>query len=140
MLAEISGEEQRLFEALRALKAAWPMGGWSWDSRLQSVASSFGAMQTPAARAAVALGLPTVWTHDTIQSAPERIQDISHRFDGVRKGQMLLTGGNVDGLLAFGLWWPWGTSETISLRIGLDDVDEIRSQHGRFRAIFGVTM
>jgi hypothetical protein len=139
-MAEISADEQRLFSALRALKAAWPMGGFSWDSRLSSVASSFGAMQTQAARAAVALGLPTAWTHETIQTAPERIADIANRYDGVRRGQLLFTGGDVEGLLAFGLWWPWGTSETISLRVGLDGVDESRSQHGRFRDIFGVQL
>jgi hypothetical protein len=131
--------ERELFTGLRALKAAWPMGGWSWDSRLSSIASSFGAHHSVSARTAVALGLPTIWTRETIPTAPGRIQAIAERYEGVRKGQLLLTGGRVDSLLAFGLWWPWETSETVSLRIGLDDVEENSAQFSRFCAIFGVT-
>jgi len=132
--------EQVLFTALKALKSAWPMGGWSWDSRLASVASSFAIHHAANARAAVDRGLTTVWTVDNIRAAPARVQAIAERYEGVRKGQMLLTGGDVDSLLAFGLWWPWEMSETISLRVGLADVDESRSQHARFRAIFGVSL
>ena len=132
--------ERELFAGLRALKAAWPMGGWSWDSRLSSIASSFGAHHSASARSAVEKGLPTVWTRETISTAPSRIQAIAERYEGVRKGQMLLTGGRVDSLLAFGLWWPWETSETVSLRVGLDEVEENSAQYVRFCSIFGVSL
>ncbi len=132
--------EQTLFTALRALKAAWPMGGWSWDSRMASIASSFGTHLADRARAAVEAGLPTAWNSETIKSAPPRIRAVADRYDGVRRGQLLYTGGHPDDVLAFGLWWPWETSETISLRVGLADVDEARSQHARFRAIFNVEL
>ncbi len=116
------------------------MGGWSWDSRLATIASSFAVHHAVNARAAADRALITVWAADTIRSAPARVRAIAEQYDGVRKEQLLLTGGNVDSLLAFGLWWPWEMSATISLRVGLADVDESRSQHARFRAIFGVSL
>jgi len=115
------------------------MGGWSWDSRLMSAASSFGAHHAPAARAAVDKGLPTAWTVDTIRSAPERVKALATRYDGVRKGQLLLTGGDVDSLLSFGLWWPWEASETISLRVGLADIEPNHPYYTRFFGIFGIS-
>ncbi len=132
--------ERVVFAGLRALRQGWPMGGFSWDSRLNSVASSFPIHLEPRARAAATEGLPTVWGPADLKKAPPRIQSLAEHYGGVRSGQLLLTAGYPDGLLAFGLWWPWGTSETISLRVGLADVDAARSQHARFRDIFGVTL
>ena len=140
MAAGTTEDETPLFDGLKALKAAWPMGGWSWDSRLSSVASSFAVHHAANARAAVDKAFTAAWTVDTIKTAPDRVRAIAERYEGVRRGQLLLTGGDVGGLLAFGLWWPWETSETISLRVGLADVDESRSQHARFRTIFGVSL
>jgi hypothetical protein len=140
MAAGTTLDEKPLFDGLKALKAAWPMGGWSWDSRLSSVASTFAVHHSPSARAAVDKAFTAAWTVDTIKTAPERVRAIAERYEGVRRGQLLLTGGDVNGLLAFGLWWPWETSETISLRVGLADVDESRSQHARFRDIFSVSL
>lgn len=139
-MATTTDAEKPLFDALRALKAAWPMGGWSWDSRMASVASSFPVHQAENARAAADKAFTTAWTTESIAVAPSRVRAIAERYDGVRRGQLLLTGGDVGSLLAFGLWWPWETSTTISLRVGLADVDESRSQHARFRDIFGVSL
>lgn len=115
------------------------MSGWSWDSRLSSAASSFPAHSAAAARAAIERGLPTVYSKDTINAAPERVQALAARYDGVRKGQLLVTGGDLDALLAFGLWWPWEESETISFRVGLADVDQSHRLYQRLFDIFGIT-
>ncbi len=115
------------------------MKGWSWDSRLSCVASSFGAHNAADARAAIAKGLPTQWTHETISGAPERIQALASRYDGVRKGQLLVTGGHEDALLSFGMWWPWEESATISFRVGLD-VDQSHHHYARVFTIFGISL
>ena len=44
---------------------------------------------------------------------------------------------NVAGVLAYGLWWPWGDGVTISLRIGLD-IGVMDEPYPRFREVFGV--
>ena len=57
----------------------------------------------------------------------------------MRQGQLILAAGPFAGLHAFGLWWPWGDNETISLRVGLCDVDPNREPYVRFRDVFGVS-
>jgi len=138
-VASTDESSERVFAGLQALKNAWPMTGWSWDSRLSSVASSFATHHIEAARAAIAPALPTIWTRDTIGSAPERVRALADRYDGVRKGQMLVTSSDLEGLLAFGLWWPWEESTTISFRVGLAEVDPSQKHYARLFAIFGVS-
>jgi hypothetical protein len=58
----------------------------------------------------------------------------------VRTGQRVLSQGPLDGLTAYGLWWPWGNGKTVSLRIGLADVDPGVEPFLKFRNLFGVTI
>ncbi len=131
---------QPIFDALGKLKRAWPTRGWTWDSRLGCVTSSFTVDQEPQARAAVADTMPAHYTQASIARAPRAIQEIVERAGGLRPSQLVLSLGPSAGLLVFGLWWPWGDGQTISLRVGLADVDPIKEPNGRFRELFGVTL
>ncbi|MCL2726451.1 MAG: hypothetical protein FWD69_18685 [Polyangiaceae bacterium] len=130
---------QPLFESLGRMQASWPTRGWSWDSRLMCCTSSFSSEQEPAARAAAALALKHQWTQTTLARAPQALRDAVEHAGGVRAGQLILSSGLVSGLLAYGLWWPWGDAETVSLRVGLADVDPNKEPFIRFRDLFGVT-
>ena len=129
-----------LARGLGKLRAAWPAGGWSWDGRLACVASAFGAEFEADARAATVLGLPDEWTPAGLATAPERLRTLAARFGDVRQGQLLFTGGPLEGLFAFGLWWPWGNGQTVSLRVGLADVDTSREPTPQFCELFKVSM
>ena len=130
---------QPLFDSLGRMKAAWPTRGWSWDPRLHAVTSSFTTEQEPAARISVQMALQTEWTSATIIRAPQSLRDVAERAGGVRPGQTALSTGPISGLLAYGLWWPWGDGETVSLRVGLADVDPNREPYIRFRDVFSVS-
>jgi len=130
---------QPMFESFTRMKAAWPTRGWSWDPRLLCCTSSFTTEQEPAARKATQMALATEWTTATIARAPQSLRDIVERSGGVRQGQLVLSAGPVNGLSGYGLWWPWGDGETVSLRVGLADVDPNREPYLRFREVFGVT-
>jgi hypothetical protein len=129
-----------VFEGLKKLRAGWPMRGWSWDTRLSCVTSSFGVQFEAEARAAAAQGLPAEWTASSLLRAPPRLRELADKYGDVRSGQLLFTGGSLDGNFAFGLWWPWGNGATISLRVGLADVHVNRDPSPRFREMFGVEM
>jgi hypothetical protein len=129
-----------LSHGLAKLRASWPAGGWSWDGRLACVASAFGTQFEAEARAATAMGLPVEWTTASLLTAPERLKALATRFGDVRQGQLLFTGGALEGLFAFGLWWPWGNGQTISLRVGLADVDPSREPTPQFCELFKVSM
>jgi hypothetical protein len=130
---------QPLFESLGRMKGSWPTRGWSWDPRLSCVTSSFTTEQEPAARTATKMALQNEWNAQTIVRAPQQLRDVVERCGGVRQGQLVLSTGPINGLMVFGLWWPWGDGETTSLRVGLADVDPNREPYGKFRDVFNVT-
>lgn len=130
---------QPLFDGMAKLKGGWPTRGWSWDSRFMCITSSFTVEQEPKARAAVALAMTREYTSTSIVGAPQALRDVVERCGGVRSGQLVLSAGPVMGLMAFGLWWPWGDAETISFRLGLVDVDPGRDPYQKFRDVFGVS-
>jgi hypothetical protein len=130
---------QPLFESLARMKASWPTRGWSWDPRLLACTSSFTTEQEPAAKKATTMALQNEWNAATIVRGPQQLRDVVERAGGIRQGQLVLSTGPMNGLLVYGLWWPWGDGETVSLRVGLADVDPNREPYVRFRDVFGVT-
>ncbi|MDB4996130.1 MAG: hypothetical protein JWM74_3562 [Myxococcaceae bacterium] len=129
-----------LFEGLKRLRANWPTKGWSWDTRLACVTSSFSTEFQDKARAAAGEALTIEWTPSTLAKAPTPLREIVDRSGGLRAGQLLLAGGVPGGKTAFGLWWPWGDGFTISCRVGLVGVDPEREPYPRFREVMGVTL
>ena len=117
-----------IFEALSRLKTSWPKRGWSWDSRFETVASTFGTDLLSEAKASAALALPHVWTDKTLASASPSLRELAKKTGGVRAAQMLLSADPQGILQPFGLWWPWEDGRTISLRIGLDNASSDQKQ------------
>ena len=131
---------QPVLEKMKKLKESWPSRGWSWDGRLVTIASSFSVEFEAKARASVKLALPTEWVSSTLSTAPQRLRDAVEKTGGLRGGQFLFGGDPVGSIIPFGLWWPWGDAETISLRIGLAEVDGQREPFPRLRDVFGVAL
>jgi hypothetical protein len=125
-----------LFTALLLLKEHWPMGGWSWDSRLSCVSSSFSMVSELDARRALSSALRFRWTDRTIDTAPPAVQDLAEATGGVREGQELFATEEFDGSIAFALWWPWGDENTISVRAGVAGA-RISDEEPRLREVFG---
>jgi hypothetical protein len=128
---------QELFEGLERLKAKWPAQDWTYDRRLKCVASSIPISLEPAARAAMTEVLPAFFSAQTLADAPENVRKLAEGCGGVRSSQLLFW-GNPSGPGAFGLWWPWGDGTTVSLRIGLHDVDLPKERYPKLRDIFGI--
>jgi hypothetical protein len=136
----LSEQWEQLLTAGKRMKAEWPSRGWTWDTRLLCIASSFSAQFEAKARAAMANLLREEFTPATLAKAPQRLRDVAERSGGLRTGQLLLAGGPFGYTTAYGLWWPWGDGETISLRVGLVDVDEMREPWVSFRDVMGVSL
>ena len=126
-----------LFESLARFRQAWPKRGWSWDTRLSCVASSFGMDLVDEAKTTLQAPFPHSWTHRTIARAPAVVQQIADRTGGIRNDQVLYSTEPHGGVIAFGLWWPWGDDTTISYRIGI--VGGAYDLEDRLRDTFGVT-
>ena len=111
------------------------MGGWSWDSRLSCVSSSFSLTVSKDARRALTSALRFRWTERTIDRAPPAVQEVAQATGGVREGQELYATEEFDGSIAFALWWPWGDEQTVSVRAGLAGA-RISDEELRLREVF----
>jgi len=128
-----------LFAGLRELRASWPARGWSWDTRLTCVTSSFSVQLEGDARMSAAKAFANEWTMATIGKAPTALRELAERTGGLRSGQMVLCSAMAGSAFAYGLWWPWGDGMTTSVRIGLggpsaSSADVLQ----RLRDVFGV--
>jgi hypothetical protein len=116
------------------LKQSWPARGWSWDRRFECIASTIAVEFRDEAWRAARAQLPTVWTERTLPEAPKEVLTVAEATGGVRSDQFLLCTELVDGMLLYGLWWPWGGEGTnISMRVGVsgwvtyDDHEALRN-------------
>lgn len=131
---------QPTLDSLKKLKSNWPARGWSWDSRLVCITSSFHMDHAQKARTAALEAMSTEWTASTLPNAPPRVRDFVERTGGLRSGQFIVVGQPTGGLTAFGLWWPWNDNDTISFRVGFLDVDANEEPYPTLRDSFGVTL
>ena len=129
-----------LVESFRKLRADWPTRGWSWDGRFSCLASSFDSEFATRARAAAQLALPNQWIHGTLGTASPVLRELAEQTGGLRPGQTLFASAAIGRSHAYGLWWPWRDSTSISLRIGLVGPDFSERHNARLRDVFGVTL
>src|SRR5262252_4382669 len=95
---------EQLFAALRRLRTGWPSRGWSWDSRMTCITSSFSTEFETKARAAIGEALSNEWTSSAVSKAPAGLREYVDRYGGLRSGQVLYSSGTLGGsLVAFGL-------------------------------------
>jgi hypothetical protein len=123
---------------MKDLRASWPSRGWSWDSRLSCVTSSFSVELEPKARSALGIVLLSEWTATSIRRAPAGIRELADRTGGVRSGQSVFARAVAGDSFAYGLWWPWGDGMTTSMRIGIGGPDATDSALQELRDAFGV--
>jgi hypothetical protein len=125
---------QPLVERLTLLRDSWPTPPWTWDGRFKTIAASFSDELEPKARASAMHAFPRGWTVKSLDKAPAEMKAIAERTGGLRSGQRLLGGDELFAATLFGLWWPWGSGDTITLRIGIPMSTLRASRCSRFAA------
>ncbi len=137
-----SPEWEPIFAALATLKREWPARGWSWDTRLVCVTSSFAGEFVEPARTALKKAFQAEYTSKTVTTAHPYLQEVGERAGGVRANQAAYaaTPAPIAHLLVFGLWWPWNDQETVSVRVGIAKLEANDDPYPRFREIFGVSV
>jgi len=127
-------------DVLMPLRAAWPSPGWTWDGRFECATSSCPVGQADAVRAAVLAVLPAEWTLESILSAPPEVGALARRVGGLRSGQLLFTGGATGATsVPFGLWWPWGNGQTVSVRLGVHVAERPPELSAELRTRFAIS-
>lgn len=129
---------QLLLDRLVLLRDSWPNPPWSWDGRFHTIAASFSDDQQPLVRASAMNAFPRGWTTKSLENAPPEMQAIAERTGGLRQGQRLLAGDELFAPKLYGLWWPWGSGDTITLRIGIDGIIGATEPMVAIRRMFAV--
>jgi hypothetical protein len=120
---------------LARLKATWPAPVWEWDARFATVGSSFAIELEPEVRESARIAFPRGWTAKSIDTAPEPFRALA-ASTGLRSTQRVLGGDELTAAALFGLWWPWGRGEKITLRIGLMNLAPTADPIPRIRKLF----
>jgi hypothetical protein len=125
-----------LVDKLVLLRDSWPSPPWTWDGRFHTIAATFSSEQQPEVRASAVQAFPRGWTTKSLDTAPAELRAIADRTGGLRSGQRLLAGDELFAPKLFGLWWPWGGGDKITLRIGIDGVDGASEPMVTIRRLF----
>jgi hypothetical protein len=59
------------------------------------------------------------WDYNSINDPSSSFCTYVNSAFGVVPGQRVFTSSEIDGLMLFAAWWPWGDDSKVSLRIGL---------------------
>lgn len=94
---------------------------WKWDSRFGTALAEFPSDNEDTVRALLGSYFGVSWDSSTIGEAPEVVQTIAGRLGGLRAGQLLYTSDATKDDFIFGVWWPWGNGQTISIRVAPHD-------------------
>ena len=97
--------------------ASKEMLSWKWDNRFGTALAEFSTAQQKSVLNFLESNLSMPWDGSSINQAPETLQAIAGRLGGLRMGQMLFASDSARDDFIFGVWWPWGNGQTISLRI-----------------------
>jgi hypothetical protein len=127
-----------LLASLTKLRDSWPAPPWTWDARFCTVASSFAIELEPAVRTSAVHAFPRGWTLKSLDAAPPALRALCDRTGGLRARQRLLAGDEATAPGLYGLWWPWGSGDKITLRIGIADLGAAADPVPRIRELFGV--
>jgi hypothetical protein len=127
---------QPLLASLSRLKETWPTQTWEWDARMSTVGSAFAIELEPEVRTSARFAFPRGWTAKSIPSAPDEYRALAETA-GLRSTQRILGGDELTAPTLYGLWWPWGNGERITLRIGLLNLAATADPIPRIRKLFG---
>ena len=90
---------------------------WKWEDRFEVALAEFNVANQDDIRGILERFLTNTWDNSTISNAPHSIQQLLNKFIGLKTGQLLFTSDTEQDDFLFGLWWPWGNGNTISIRV-----------------------
>ncbi|MCK5795960.1 MAG: hypothetical protein KAI47_02175 [Deltaproteobacteria bacterium] len=95
---------------------------WEWDARFSAALVVIKEAQKTDALAALDAVLPQRFETSTIAGASPETRELANAWGGLRAGQSLsmLT---VEDAVLVGVWWPWGSGTTFSLRVTITGLD-----------------
>lgn len=129
---------QPILDTLIELRDAWPHKEWTWDHRIKGLSSTLPPDTVSKGEPPLLKAVPQVWTTETLAQAPAHVAGLTERCGALRPGQRMFTRDPVEGMVLFGLWWPWGDGVTVGVRLGVANCDRPKELYPAIRALFNI--
>ncbi len=91
---------------------------WKWDSRFDTALAEFSADRADEVLVLLEKHLPFTWDQAQVAEAPGGVQYVVRKLGGLMPGQRLLVSDRESAAFIFCAWWPWGSGQRISIRVG----------------------
>lgn len=93
---------------------------WDFDSRFNSLLIVFDQQWVDPMKRSLDSEFSKRWDSASIKKASKSIKKLVKSIYGIEHGQFIYSDENEDHDLAlYAAWWPWGSGDTISLRISI---------------------
>ena len=92
---------------------------WSWDDRFMKALTTFKSTDKETVQFILEKNFGNFWDYKKAKKSPQIIKDIVNSVGGMEKDQLIFSSNPESDILLVGNWWPWGSGDTISLRIGM---------------------
>lgn len=93
---------------------------WQWDENIGAMLSVFDVDRKREAYQIFFDYFAAAWNCDSLNDAPDVVQEVAASLGGIRPGQYLFTSQPDETAMVFAAWWPWGDGQKISLRISMN--------------------
>jgi hypothetical protein len=90
---------------------------WKWDDRFETALTECNVSNKDSIRIILERFLTSIWEGSNIDNAPDIVQTIVNKFGGLMPGQLLFTADTKQDDFLYGVWWPWGDGNKISIRV-----------------------
>ncbi len=90
---------------------------WKWDDRFETALTECNVSNKDSIRMILERFLTSTWDNANIDNAVDIVQTIANKFGGLMPGQLLFTADKNQDDFLFGVWWPWGDGNKISIRV-----------------------
>jgi hypothetical protein len=92
---------------------------WQWDGEFELALLVFDMKDSDLMYFPLSKEFDKQWDFTSIEDPSNSFCTYINSAFGVVPGQMVFTSNEIDGLMLFAAWWPWGDESKVSLRVGL---------------------
>jgi len=103
---------------------------WKWDGRFDTALAEFSVERSEEIHAILEAYLPSCLDAAQLTVSSEAIRQIGRKLGGLMLGQKLLLSASKSNAYVFCAWWPWGSGQRISIRIGVFASDLLHEEVG----------
>ena len=107
---------------------------WQWDKEFDLALLVFDRSDSDLMYFPLAKEFERQWDHDSIDNPENSFCAYVNSAFGVVPGQRVFSSSEIDGLMLFVAWWPWGDDSKVSLRMGLVSSREPEKSKERYNS------